>query len=257
MSASLGYRVDGPAGAPVLVLGGSLGTDVRMWEPQLPALTTTFRVVRYDHRGHGASEIPAGPYSIADLAGDVLALLDHLGVARAHLGGLSLGGMAAMWLAAHAPARVDRLALFCTSAYLPPAQGWLDRAAAVRSGGMPAVAGPVSARWFTPSYAAAHPEVASAYREMLISQPAQGYAACCEAVAAMDLRDALPAIQAPTLVVAARGDPATPEPHARVIAAGISAGGASVHTELVDAAHLATVENPPACTGLLVEHLTR
>ncbi|HEY6798473.1 MAG TPA: 3-oxoadipate enol-lactonase [Kineosporiaceae bacterium] len=252
MSASLGYRVDGPRDAPVLVLGSSVGTDLRMWEPQLPALARHFRVVRYDHRGHGASEVPAGPYSIADLAGDVLALLDHLGVPRAHLGGLSLGGMVAMWLAAHAPARVDRVAVFCTSAHLPPAQGWLDRAAAVRAGGTAAVADAVTARWFTAAFAGAHPDVLAAHRAMLVSQPADGYAACCEAIAGMDLRGALPGVRAPTLVVAARDDPATPEPHARVIAERI---GAAARVELVDGAHLATVESPQACTELIVKHL--
>jgi 3-oxoadipate enol-lactonase len=253
MSAGLGYHVDGPDGAPVLVLGSSLGTDLRMWEPQLPALSRHFRVVRYDHRGHGSSEVPAGPYSLADLAGDVLALLDHLGVGRAHLGGLSLGGMVAMWLAAHAPARVDRVVLFCTSAYLPPPQGWLDRAATVRDGGTAAVVDAVTARWFTPAFATARPDVLAAHRAMMVSQPRAGYAACCEAVAGMDLRDALPAVEAPTLVVAGRNDLATPEPHARTIAERI---GPAARVELVDGAHLATVENPEVCSELIVKHLT-
>jgi len=191
MAASLGFAVDGSQHAPVLVLGSSVGSDGRMWEPQLPALIDRFRVIRYDHRGHGASETPPGPYAIADLAGDVLALLDHLEVERVHLGGLSLGGMVAMWLAAHSPARGDRLALFCTSAQMSPAQSWLDRAATVRSSGMEAVADAVTARWFTPSFASSHPDVAGTHRQMLLLVRPEGYAGCCEAIATMDLRQTL------------------------------------------------------------------
>jgi 3-oxoadipate enol-lactonase len=259
VTASLGHDVTGPADAPVLVLGASMGTDRRMWDPQLPALTERFRVVRYDHRGHGASETPDGPYTIAGLAGDLLALLDHLGVARAHHAGLSLGGMVAMWLATHAPDRVDRLALFCTSAHLPPARGWLDRARAVRTAAQPgtaAVADQVVARWFTPGFAAARPDVVRAHRQQLLEVQAEGYAGCCEAIAALDLRPALARTGAATLVVAGRDDPATPVPHARAIAELITAGGGTARVVPVEGAHLATVENPDTCTALLVAHLT-
>src|SRR6188472_3087695 len=134
------HVIDGRHDAPVLLLGGSLGSTVEMWLPQVPRLSQRLRVVRFDHRGHGGSPVPPGPYTVAELGGDVLELLDHLGVRRAHYAGLSLGGMVGIWLAAYAPERVDRLALLSTAAYLPPAQGWLDRAAAVRAGGMAAVA---------------------------------------------------------------------------------------------------------------------
>ncbi len=254
MTAGLGYVVHGPDGAPVVVLGSSLGTDRRMWQPQLDALADRFRVVRYDHRGHGGSEVPEGPYGLADLAQDVVALLDTMGVDRFSAGGLSLGGMVAMWLAAHVPDRVERLALFCTSAYLPPAEGWLDRARAVRAGGTRAVADAVVARWFTPGFAAASPDVVAAQRAMLVATPAEGYASCCEAIAAMDLRDALVKVTAPTLVVAGRDDPATPPEHARTIAACLG-DCVPCRVEVVDGAHLATVESPDACTALLLEHL--
>jgi 3-oxoadipate enol-lactonase / 4-carboxymuconolactone decarboxylase len=251
----LGHDVHGPHDAPVLVLGGSLGADRRMWDPQLPELAEHFRVIRYDHLGHGESPVPPGPYTLADLGGAVLALLDHLGVARAHVAGLSLGGMVGMWLAAHHPGRVDRLALFCTSAQMPPAQNWLDRAATTRAEGTAAVADAVIARWFTPEWVRAHPESFAAHHAMLCAVPAQGYAACCEAIAAMDLRPDLPRIGAPTLVVAAADDPATPESHARVIEAGIRSGGTPCRVEVVAGAHLATVSNPTVCTRLLVDHL--
>ena len=254
MTAGLGHDVHGPHDAPVVVLGSSLGTDRRMWDPQLALLAQRFRVVRYDHRGHGASEVPTGPYGLADLAQDVLALLDTLGVGRFTAGGLSLGGMVAMHLAAHVPDRVEKVALFCTSAHLPPVQGWLDRAATVRADGTAAVADAVVARWFTPGFAARRPDVVAAHRAMVVGTPAEGYAGCCEAIAAMDLRPALAKVAAPVLVVAGTDDPATPPEHARTVAASLP-DDLPCRVEVVPGAHLATVENPDDCTRLLLAHL--
>jgi 3-oxoadipate enol-lactonase len=188
MTALLRHDMHGSPDAPVLVLAPSVGTQPEMWAPQLEAFAAEFRVVRVAHRGHDPIDVPPGPYSLEDLGGDVLALLDSLGVERFSFCGLSLGGMVGMWLAAHAPARVERLALCCTSAYLPPASGWLDRAATVRASGMAAVADAVVGRWFTPKFAAEHPSVVAGCRDMLLSVPPEGYAGCCEAIAAMDLR---------------------------------------------------------------------
>jgi len=153
------------------------------------------------------------------------------------------------------PDRVERLALACTSAHLPPAQGWLDRAAAVRAGGTAAVADAVVARWFTPGFVTSSPDVVAAHRAMLVGTPAEGYAGCCEAIAATDLRDVVVKVTAPTLVIAGRDDPATPEDHARTIAASFP-GDVQCRVEVVDGAHLATVENPRQCTRLMLEHLT-
>jgi 3-oxoadipate enol-lactonase len=155
---------DGPPGGPVLVLANSLGTTTAMWDPQVPALAAHHRVVRYDHRGHGGTAVGVDPVDIADLGRDLLALLDRLGVERAHLCGLSIGGMVAMWVAANAPERVDRLALCATSAQLGPPEFWFQRAAAVRAGGTAAIAGAVVDRWFTPHFAADHPDVVAAVR---------------------------------------------------------------------------------------------
>jgi 3-oxoadipate enol-lactonase len=162
--------------------------------------------------------------------------------------------MVSMWLAAHVPDRVEKLALFCTSAHLPPVEGWLERAAAVRAGGTGAVADAVVARWFTPGFAAEHPDVVAAHRAMVVGTPAEGYAGCCEAIAAMDLRDALAKVTAKTLVVAATDDPATPPEHARTIAAGLP-DAVPCRVEIVPGAHLGTVESADTCTGLLLEHL--
>jgi 3-oxoadipate enol-lactonase len=246
--------LDGPAGAPVLVLGGSLGSTGAMWTPQLAGLAASFRVVRYDHLGHGGSLVPPGPYTIDGLGRELVALLDDLGVDRASLAGVSLGGMVGMWVAAHAPHRVHRLVLFCTSALLGPAEMWRQRAAAVRAGGMTAVADAVMARWFTAGFVRAHPAMVAAHRAMLVGTPAEGYAGCCEAIAEMDLRADLASISAPTLVVAGADDPATPPSHAELIAAGIADARLVV---LPDAAHLATAERPDQTARLLLDHVSR
>jgi 3-oxoadipate enol-lactonase len=245
--------LDGPPGAPVLVLGGSVGSTGAVWAPQLDRLAAGHRVVRYDHLGHGGSLVPPGPYTIDELGRELVALLDDLGIERATVAGLSLGGMVGMWVAARAPERVDRLVLFCTSALLGPPEMWLERAAAVRAGGMPAVVDAVLARWFTAGFAAANPDVVAAHRAMLLGIPPEGYAGCCEAIAAMDLRADLPSIVAPTLVVAGAEDPATPPAHAEVIAAGVRDARLVV---LDGAAHMATSERPEETARLLLEHVS-
>ncbi|GAA1079846.1 3-oxoadipate enol-lactonase [Nocardiopsis composta] len=247
--------VDGPAGAPVVVLAGSLGSTLEMWRPQVgPLLAAGLRVVRYDHRGHGGSPVPPGPYSIAGLGGDLLRLLDRIGAERASVAGVSLGGMVGMWAAALHPERINRLALLCTSALLGPPEGWTDRAATVRAEGTGAVAGPVVGRWFTPAYAEREPEAVARMRDTVAATPPEGYAGCCEAIADMDLRPELPGIGAPTLVLAGGDDPATPAEHARAIAGLIP--GARLHV-LDGGAHLASWECADQVNPLLVEHLTR
>ena len=253
MSVELGYTVDGPADAPVLVLGNSLGTTTEMWQPQVSALSERFRVVRYDHRGHGKSPVPDGDYELAELGGDVLAMLDALGLERVHLGGLSLGGMVAMWVAAHAPERVDRLALLCTSAKIGPPEMWAARAETVRAHGTEAIADMLVGRWFTPGFAAENPGVIAWARGLLTGTPATGYAGCCAAIQRMDLLTDLESITAPTMVIAGAQDPATPpDAHARWIAAGIP----NARLEIVpDAAHLANVEQPDVVNQLLLHFL--
>jgi 3-oxoadipate enol-lactonase len=244
--------VTGKADGPVVVLLNSLGSTHRMWDAQLDALDERFLVVRYDTRGHGESPVPEGPYSIDDLADDVVALLDGLGIARAHLVGLSLGGMTAMRLAARNPERVDRLVLLCTGAQLPPAGAWTDRAATVRAHGSSVVAQDVVGRWFTPAYLDTHPEAGRAYRDMVASTSAEGYAGCCEAIAKLDLQRDLSAIQAPTIAIAGADDPATPPARLEEIAAVI----ANARLLVVDhAAHLANVERPDVITPALISHL--
>lgn len=249
---NLNYELTGPQDAPVVVLSNSLGTDLGLWDEQVPALQRHFRVLRYDQRGHGTSPSAPGPFTLEQLGGDVLQLLDRLGIDTAHFAGVSLGGMTGMWLAEHAPDRIDRLALLCTSAELGPPSMWTERAAVVREQGVQAMAEPSLPKWFTPEFAQ-RPEVVETFTRMVRTCDAEGYAACCEAIAGMDLVDGLPRISAPTLVVAGAEDPATPPAHAERIAAGIPNARVEV---LSPAAHLANVEQPDAVNRLLVEHFT-
>ena len=245
------YTEDGPADAPVVVLSNSLGATRGMWDPQVPALAERYRVVAYDTRGHGDSPSPAGPWSLDDLVDDVVALLDRLGVQRAHVAGLSLGGMTALRLAAREPARVDRLVALATSAK-PDPQGFLDRAAAARSGGTAPLAPTVVSRWLTPGYAAEHPDLVARLEAMIAGADDEGYALCCEVVATVDLREDLGRITAPTLVVSGAEDPALPPPHQQAIAEGIA--GASL-VSVSPGAHLPNLEQPLEVTGALLAHL--
>lgn len=242
--------VTGRDDAPVVVLSNSLGSTHRMWDAQLPELERHFRVVRYDTRGHGGSPVPDGPYAIDDLADDLIAMLDRLGVEKAHLVGLSLGGMTVMRVAVRNPERVDQLALLCTGAQLPPAQAWTDRAGLVRTHGSAAVATAVVERWFTPAFLALH---RAEYEQMIAATPAEGYAGCCEAIAKLDLCEEISAITAPTLVIAGEDDPATPPATLEEIAAAIP----DAHLLVVPySAHLANVERADIITPALIDHLT-
>jgi 3-oxoadipate enol-lactonase len=248
----LNHRLDGPEAAPPLVLCGSLGTNLEMWEPQLP-LARARRLIRLDQRGHGGSPVPDGPYSIADLGRDVLATLDRLGLDRVSYCGLSIGGMIGQWLAINAPKRLHRLVLICTAAYLPPRTGWIERATTVRGAGTAeAVADAVIARWFTAPFADREPEVVARHRAMIAATPAEGYAACCEAIADMDLRPALPGVPIPALVIAGAQDPSTPPEHGRAIADAIP--GARFE-RLDPAAHLSSVERAADVNRLIEDHL--
>jgi 3-oxoadipate enol-lactonase len=249
----LHHEVVGPADAPVLLMGGSLGTTMRMWDRQRP-LADRLRLVRFDHRGHGGSPVPPPPYEIADLGRDALELMDALGLERASFCGLSIGGMVGMWLGANAADRVDRLVLLCTSPYMPPVSMWEERSATVlEAGSVEPLADATLGRWLTPAYAARHPEVRAELRAMLVNTSAEGYAGCCGAIERMDLREVLPAIKAPTLVISGADDPSTPPEQQQLIAAAIP--GAR-HEVVGPAAHLAAVEQPEAVNQLILEHLT-
>jgi 3-oxoadipate enol-lactonase len=250
----LAGSLEGGDHRPVLVLGNSLGTSRDVWGPQLPALAARFRLLRFELPGHGAGphDVPPGPYRVADLGSAVLDLLDRHGVDRVSYAGISLGGMIGMWLAAHAPARIAALGLCCTSACLPPASGWLARAARVRTAGMAAITEQALARWFTPQFLRSSPPAAALAAAMLAGTDPEGYAGCCEAIAAMDLRPVLGWITAPTLVIAASEDPATPAAHGAVIAGKVPGARLMV---VRGASHLANMQTPGPVTAALLAHL--
>jgi 3-oxoadipate enol-lactonase len=243
----------GPAGAPVVVLGNSMGTTREVWEPQVEVLGERFRLLRFEHRGHGGSPAPPGPYTVGELAADVVRLLDDFGLETVSYCGISLGGMIGIWLAAHVPERIGALALCCTSAYLPPAQMWESRAAQARAAGLASISGQVVGRWFTPAFAGRYPVTVARFTAALEGVDPEGYAGCCEAIAAMDLRSSLGRISAPVLVIAGAEDPATPPWHGARIASGV---GRSRLRVIRGGAHLANVSQPGEVAAALLAHLT-
>ena len=248
---TLHYELAGPAGAPVVVLSNSLGTTLEMWAPQVEALARTFRVLRYDTRGHGRSELPPPPYAIDDYGRDVLALLDLLDIERAHFVGLSMGGLTGQWLGIHASSRIDKLVLSNTAACIGKPEGWRERIELVRSRGLDEVAAGSPARWFTQAFAAAHGPTVEALTARLRTLSPEGYAAGCDVLARTDLRGEIARIACPTLVIAGEHDPVTTVADAQFMVDRIR--GAQLVT--VDASHLSNVEAAQAFTEALLNFL--
>jgi 3-oxoadipate enol-lactonase len=246
----LAYSLDGADDAPVLVLSGGLGTTTAMWDAQIPAFAPSYRVLRIDQPGHGRSPVSDGRIAVDDIGRALVELLDELGIAQAAFCGLSLGGMVGQWLGANAPERVERLVLACTGASLGTPETFAERAELVRQQGVEVVLDGARERWFTPAFR----DSAAARRilDELRDTPAEGYAACCEAVGAFDFRADLHRIVPPTLVLFGEEDPVTPPPVVEELEAGIphvrSVG-------IVGAAHLANVEQPEAFAAAVLSHL--
>jgi 3-oxoadipate enol-lactonase len=248
------YELQGPAGAPVVTLSHSLAADSSMWEPQLPVLTERFRVLRYDTRGHGGTDAPAGAYSLDQLGDDALALLDTLGIERTHWIGLSMGGMIGQIVALRAPARLLSLALCDTTSRVPAeAEGtWTERIRTAQSEGMDPLVEPTIARWFTAPFRERRPDVVDRIRAGIRATRPAGYAGCCHAISALDLTDRIGAITLPTAVVVGEDDQGTPVAASRTIHERIRG---SELTIIPSAAHLSNLEQPErfnrAITGLL------
>ena len=252
MTARLHGVADGPDDAPVLVLGPSLGTDVGLFDAQVPEFAQRHRVLRYDLRGHGRSQVVPGPCTVADLAEDVLVLLDRLGVQRFSYAGVSIGGAIGQQLALTVPDRVERLALLATAAQFADPPSWPVRAQQVREHGTEFLVPSRTDTWFTAAWAEQHPAEAERLLAMLRTTPAEGYAACCDAIGAFDVRGRLGAISAPTLVLAGQEDPATTGEMMRELAEGISGAEFIV---VPGAAHLPNATHPDAVNAALRDHL--
>jgi len=250
---NLHYRVDGPDDAPWLTLSNSLGTDLTMWSEQVEALSRHFRVLRYDTRGHGKSDVPEGPYTIEQLSGDVIGLFDALGIARSHFCGISMGGLTGLALGAFHPDRIDRLVLSNTAALIGSAQSWQTRIDAVRERGMAGFAEPVLERWFTPGFKGANADKMTPLREVFSATSVEGYAANCQALATADLREAAATVTVPTMVIAGTHDLSTSAEQGRWLAKTIP--GAR-YLEL-DAGHIANIEQAPRYTRALLDFFRR
>jgi 3-oxoadipate enol-lactonase len=238
----LHVEVDGPEGAPALMLSNSLGVNLSMWEPQLAPFARHFRLVRYDRRGHGRSGVTPGPYTMEQLARDDLAIMDGLGLAKVNFCGISMGGMVAQWLGAFAPERIDKLILSNTSCHYPLKEPWNDRIKTIRDGGIDAIADTVLGIWFTENFHAREPETIKRFRKMMVSTPLEGYIGCAAAVRDMDHRDVVAKIKLPTLLIAGRHDGSTTVEAAEFIHDRIP--GAKL--TILDAAHISNVEQAAA-----------
>jgi 3-oxoadipate enol-lactonase len=239
------YHLAGPASAPVLVFSNSLGATLSMWDPQLPRLQKQFRLLRYDTRGHGQSSETPGPYSIEQLARDVLTLLDELKLDRVYFCGLSMGGQTGMWLALNAATRLHKLILCDTAAKIGTPEMWNSRIEAVRKGGMKSISTAVMERWFSSTYRASSPEVVAAIKIILESLNPDGYIANCAAVRDFDARETIAAITVPTLVIAGTHDAATTPSDGHYLADRI----AGAHYVELNAAHLSNIEDPEHFTS--------
>lgn len=247
----LAFAIAGPEAAPAVVLSNALGTDRRLWDYQIEALAERFRVLTYDTRGHGDSDAPAGAYSVERLGRDALSLMDAAGFARAHVCGVSIGGVTALWMGVHAPDRVCRLVLANTAARIGSLEFWNERMRLARSEGLSALADATIARWFSPVFRQSAPETIARMRATLLRVPVTGYLGCCAALRDADRPRVASQVRAPTLVVTGTHDVATPPAAGQWLTEAIP--GARL-VEL-DAAHLANVERAPEFTAALLAFL--
>ncbi|HZH50693.1 MAG TPA: 3-oxoadipate enol-lactonase [Microvirga sp.] len=248
----LHYQVMGRAEGPALVFLNSLGSDLRIWQEVVPALTDRFRVILYDKRGHGLSDTPPAPYTMDDHADDLLALLDGLQVRSAVLIGLSIGGMIAQRIAVRAPERVKALVLCDTAAKIGTPQMWAERIAAVETGGIGSIAERILERWFTPEFRASRIEDYTGWKNMLVRIPAHGYAGTCASIRDADLTMDAGRIHVPTLCVVGDQDGSTPPELVRHTADLIPGARFEI---IVNAGHIPCIEQPAVLTGLIEEHL--
>jgi 3-oxoadipate enol-lactonase len=250
------YTLDGPASAPVVTLSHSLATDLSMWDPQMQALTARYRVLRYDTRGHGGTDAPAGAYVLDQLADDARALLAALGITRTHWIGLSMGGMIGQAIALTSPEVLASLALCDTTSRVPAEAKpiWDERIRAAETQGMEPLVEPTIGRWLTPPFRAERADVVDRVRAMIRRTDPRGYVGCCHAIAALDLTDRLVSIRLPTLVVVGEEDQGTPVAASRAIHEQIKGAELVI---IKSASHLSNMEQPEAFTRAITGFLAK
>ncbi|HKW31992.1 MAG TPA: 3-oxoadipate enol-lactonase [Candidatus Acidoferrum sp.] len=249
--AQIHYSLEGHSEKPALILANSLGADLSMWDSQVPEFSKSFRVLRCDTRGHGKSSVTPGPYTIEQLAKDVLALADSQQFERFHICGLSMGGQIGLWLAANAPQRLHKVALSSTAAKIGTPEMWDTRIAAVRKEGMKNIAAAAIERWFTAAFRAKDPSVVGKIHQILEATSPEGYAACCAGLRDFDFREKLGNIRTPTLVISGTHDPATTPADGQFLAKHIP--GAR-YAEL-NGAHLSNIEDAGRFTQAVLNFL--
>jgi 3-oxoadipate enol-lactonase len=248
------FELDGAVDAPVVTMSHALAASLQMWEPQLPALVGRYRVLRYDTRGHGGSEVPPGSYTLEMLADDVLGLLTALGIERTHFVGLSMGGMIGQALALRRPEVLLSLVLADTSSRMPPESGpvWDARIATAQTQGMAALVDGTIERWFTAPFIERSPQVVERIRMLIRRTAPQGFVGCSHAIRALDYADCLGEIRIPTLIIVGEQDMGTPVAASEFMRAAIP--GSQLHV-LPSAAHLSNVEQPERFNELLTRFL--
>jgi 3-oxoadipate enol-lactonase len=247
------YEIEGPEDAPWLVFSNSLATNLTMWDPQAADLEGSFRILRYDQRGHGGTDAPAGRYTYATLVADALALFDALGIKRPHFCGLSMGGAAALGLAELHPDRVDRVVVCDSPAMSTPAsaQQWEERIAIARKGGMEPLVDSTMARWFPPETHAAKPAHLDKVRAMIRTTPVNGFIGCSAALADHDYNTAVATVTRPVLFIAGSKDGVTPAAMKDMCAR----LKGSRYVELEGAGHISNLDRPAEFTRAVREFL--
>ncbi|MGS0743988.1 3-oxoadipate enol-lactonase [Glaciimonas sp. GG7] len=245
------FVAEGNPEHPAIVFSNSLGTDHGMWQAQADALANDFYVIRYDTRGHGQSSSPKGPYQLQQLGQDVIALLDFLEIEKAHFCGLSMGGVIGQWLGIHAPERLQKLVIANTAAKVGTTDGWTSRAQTVRAEGLGAIADSTASRWFSPAFIETKAAVIGTMIARLRSENTEGYASCCEALAAADLRDQIHLIAHPTLIIVGQYDPVTTEVEAVLMQQQIMHANITV----LPASHISNIEAEQLFTRALSDFL--
>ena len=240
--AQINYQTFGNASKPALVFSNSLGTNFKMWQPQIDFFQQDFFVICYDTRGHGASSAPEGPYSIDQLGQDVINLLDHLNIEKAAFCGISMGGLTGQWLAINRSERFNQVVVCNTAAKIGQEQAWNDRAALIREQGLQPIASTAASRWFTEPFIQSNATVVNNLQNDLGAGSPEGYASCCEALAKADVREQLKDIPVPVLVVAGQQDPVT------TVADGQYMVDRIANSQLfeINASHISNIEQPEA-----------